>query len=212
MRSLPLASLLALALAACAESPTQSATEGAVFARVGGAPANAAASVYLLPTGDPGSGITAGDNLFGGRYQDGKCGVTANVLFSGSNDLISHTNSNTAGDRKCAPYGSSAVPRRLHVNYGDGFVEVLPGGVNVLNIGTVTSGSAFRQVGIPLSGSARCARLQFSATNSAEQLLVTKVASGWTVAGTGRTARCLNASNVVTATYTLNVAFTVTTP
>lgn len=211
MRSLAIASLFVLGLTACAESPTQSAIEGAVFARAGGGPSNTAASVYLLPTADPGSSITAGDNLFGGRYQDGKCGVTANVLLAGSNDLISHTNSNTAGDRKCVPYGASAVPRRLHINYGDG-VELLPGGVNVLNIGSVTSGSAYRQVGIPLIGSARCARLQFSAIDPAEQVLVTKVSGGWTVAGTGRTARCLNASNIVTATYTLNVSFTVTTP
>lgn len=211
MRSLALTSLLALTLTACTKSPTESAIENAVFARAGGALSNAAASVYLLPTADPGSSITAGDNLFGGRYQDGRCGVTATVFFSGSNDFISHTTSNSAGDRKCAPYGSSAVPRRLHIDYGNG-VEVVPGGVNVLNIGTVTSGSAYRQVGIPLTGSARCTRLQFSATDPAEQVLVTKVTGGWSVAGTGRTARCLNASNIAVATYTLNVSFTVTTP
>jgi hypothetical protein len=204
--------VMAVAIGACSE---QNATSPDIDLDVRGArssTSNASTSVWL----DDATGVLGTGDGLGTRYQNGVCGVGSTLYLSGSNDNIMSTNSSTASDKKCTKLvggSASSVPRKLRIHWPDGTVENLPGGVNVLQLGTAVTGD-YRQVGIHFSGSAKCGeRLQFSATDESERLAVTKDGdNAWTISGTDRTARCV-VNQVTVGTVTgVNISFRVTAP
>jgi len=217
MRSLTIARLLAAAcLTACAETPSQPTTADPLFATGGSGSANLSAS-FRLPL--PASPLRLrGDALFPDAglsvYKDGKCGVTATIFAPNpQTDAVMQTDNPRAGDRKCAGVGSSAVPRKITIDYGDG-VESNPATVNVHDLGSVV-GTELRFLGIGLRGTSRCSKLQFGGPEGGDTVWVTKVsATSWHVysqTGAATTASCVTTAGNVTYSG-MTVDFTITTP
>ncbi len=217
MRSLTIGcSLMAACLTACGETPSQPTTADPLLAQGGGGPANLSAS-FRLPL--PSSPLRLrGDALFPDAglsvYKDGKCGVTGTIFAPNpQTDAVVQTDNPRAGDRKCAGVGSSAVPRKITVDYGDG-VESNPAHMNVHDLGSVV-GTDLRFLGIGLRGTSRCSKLQFGGPEGGDMVWVTKVSStSWHVfsqAGAATTASCV--TTVGNVTYSgMTVDFTVTAP
>ncbi len=218
MRVVTLMCCLAGGLAACTESASfvQPAPSEPLFAKGGGGPSNASAS-FWLPM--PSSTLRVrGDGMFPSSglsvYKDGKCGITATIFAPNpGTDAVMQTDNHQAGDRKCAGVGSSAVPRKVTVDYGDG-VESNPVTVNVHDLGTV-AGTQLRFLGIGFRGTSRCEKLQFGGPEGGDMVWVTKLsATSWHVYsqdGAATTASCVRTSGNVLYSG-MSVDFTVTTP
>ena len=214
----PLFSAIILVAAACGESPAvrSAAPEGADLGKL---PTNRAAT-FLMPA--PSSSLSVrGDGLFpvgtGSSYKDGVCGVTATIFAPNpTQDAVMQTDNPQAADKTCAPYGKSARPRNVTVDFGDG-TESLPGTLNVHDLGTVT-GTSLRFFGLALRGGSRCDKLQFGGPFGGDSVWVTQTsATSWHVysqAAPHNTAACSSTSggSAVTVYANMNVDFVVTTP
>ena len=204
----------AITLVACDDgSPVRSVEPvAASFAK---ATANRNAT-FVMP--GPGSLLAVrGDGLFpdgaNSDYTSGVCGVTATIFAPNpTQDAVLVTNNPTAADKTCAPYGKSARPRNVTIDYGDGS-ESLPGTLNVHDLGTVT-GTSLRFFGLSLNGS-RCDKLQFGGPFGGDSLWVTKTgASAWHIysqSSPHNTAACATSAGTVIYAN-MNVDFVVTAP
>ena len=175
-----------------------------VSARSPAGPTNVSARVTLLAAGSAGTIVTAGDNL--GDYIDGKCGVTATLLYAGSNDMIMNTGTSNAGDRKCSGQPAGSYPRKIRVILND--VPYSGTGVNLLNAGSISfGGTANRQVGLPLAAGAPCIRIQFNLVDGG--LPVSRSSDGLTYSVSGSaSARCVQSDGSYTMLGTLAVSLT----
>lgn len=206
---------LTLLLVACGDgSVTRSvAPDGAEF---GKAPANRPAT-FLMPS--PSSALSIrGDGLFpsgsSSAYSNDVCGVTGTIFAPNpSQDAVMQTD-NSQADRTCAPYGKSARPRNVTVDFGDG-AESLPGTFNVHDLGSVT-GTSLRFFGLAQRGGSRCDKLQFGGPFGGDSVWVTKTgANSWHVysqPAPHNTAACSLASGGATTYANMNVDFVITTP
>ena len=207
---------LAFLLVACGEGPvSRSIAPGA--ADFGKGPTNRTAT-FLMPA--PSSALSVrGDGLFpvggGSSYKDAVCGVSATIFAPNpTQDAVMQTDNNQAGDKNCAPYGRSARPRNVTVDFGNG-AETLPGTFNVHDLGTVT-GTSLRFFGLAHRGGSRCDKLQFGGPFGGDSVWVTKTgANSWHVysqAAPHNTAACSSTSGGATIYPNMNVDFVITTP
>lgn len=156
-----------------------------------------------LPTSNTNSIVAVGDNL--GELRDGVCGVTATLFYGGSNDLIMYTNSPSAGDRKCTGKPAGSYPRKISVVLNG--VTYQGTGVNVVNIGSIGTGSSGnRQVGIPLA-SGPCVRVQFNLLDGGIPVSRSLDGRSYTIGGSAP-ALCVPSSGPSTPLGSLSVNFT----
>jgi hypothetical protein len=178
-----------------------------------------AAATFWLPL--PSSTLSVkGDGLFPdgsfSKYANGVCGVTATIFAPNpTQDAVMQTDNPQAGDRKCVAYGSSVVPRKLTVDYGNG-IESNPVTMNVHDMGSVGVGvTDLRFLGIGFRGTSRCNKLQFGGPEGGDKVWVTRTsATSWHVysqASPLTSAVCVNATGN-TLYSNMNVDFVVTTP
>ena len=139
---------------------------------------------FALPL--PGAALAlVGDGLFQSLYTDGKCGISAQIFEPNpTQDAVLVTYSQNAPDQACAPYGSSATPRKVTINYGDGSAsESLPVTVNVHDMGSVAVGETrLMFLGINYATAGRCSRMQFGGPDGGDRVWVAReTATSWHV-------------------------------
>ena len=207
---------IAALLCGCSDSPSLRATDptGVLLSRTG---TSNAAATFILPS--PGSPLSIrGDGLFavssGSAYTNGVCGVTATVFAPNpTRDAVLQTDNPQAGDRKCGSYSRTTVPRYVVVDYGTQ-ADSSPVTLNVHDLGSV-SGTGLRFLGLALSGSPICEKVQFGGPAGGDMVWVTQInATRWHVysqAAPANTVACLTAIGT-TLLQDMKVDFTVSTP
>lgn len=177
-----------------------------------------AAATFSLPLSTSALAIR-GDGLFpvgsASVYSNGVCGVTATVFAPNpTQDGVMQTDNPQAGDRKCAAYSRTVVPRSVIVDYG-AQRDSSPGTLNVHDLGSV-SGTSLRFLGVGLSGATTiCAKVQFGGPAGGDMVWVTRTsATSWHVysqTAPANTAACVTAVGN-TVLENMNVDFTVSAP
>jgi hypothetical protein len=207
---------VAALLCACGDHPSVRPIDptDALLARSG---TTNAAATFALPLPTSATSIR-GDGLFvvgvSSAYSNGVCGVTATVFAPNpTQDGVLQTDNPQAGDRKCAAYSRTVVPRPVVVDYGaqqDRSSVTL----NVHDLGSV-SGSSLRFLGLALSGATICEKVQFGGPAGGDMVWVTRTSPTtlhvYSQAAPANTAMCVTAAGN-TVLQGMNVDFTVSTP